>query len=122
MIESRSSHLFLAKNIFYGGDMHSFRIYSVWSWLLGVNTILCGCYSDKMEATSSVSTFIKHSTPVLSPTGDTWESKDVFNPTAWTDGKTVFLLYRAEDHSVDERKGISRIGIATSNDGLHFHR
>ena len=35
--------------------------------------------------------------PILGPTGDGWEAKDVFNPAAWTDGESVFLLYRAED-------------------------
>lgn len=50
-----------------------------------------------------------------------WESKDVFNPaTIMKDGK-VHMLYRAED-SVGKHNGTSRIGLAVSEDGLHFDR
>lgn len=50
-----------------------------------------------------------------------WEEKDVFNPAAVVvDGK-VCLLYRAED-SIGRHLGTSRIGLATSEDGLTFHR
>ena len=53
----------------------------------------------------------------------TWEAKDVFNPATWTDGETVFLLYRAEDSTgIGDWNGTSRIGLATSDDGLHFTR
>lgn len=50
-----------------------------------------------------------------------WEAKDVFNPAAvMRDGK-VYLLYRAED-TVGRFHGTSRIGLAESEDGLHFTR
>lgn len=67
--------------------------------------------------------------PILSPspslqfkdpiTGDTikWEERNVLNPTAVVKNDTVFLLYRAQD-----LKGTSRIGMATSTDGLHFKK
>lgn len=55
--------------------------------------------------------------PVLESRGDSWESHAVFNPAAWTDGEKVYLLYRAE-----ERPFTSRIGFATSTDGIHFNR
>ncbi len=48
-----------------------------------------------------------------------WEEKDVFNPAALVRNDTVFLLYRAED-KVGKFAGTSRIGLAWSNDGLHF--
>ncbi|HET6567504.1 MAG TPA: hypothetical protein VFG50_06030, partial [Rhodothermales bacterium] len=61
--------------------------------------------------------------PIVQPQGTTWESKDVFNPAAWTDGDTVYLLYRAEDSTgIGQWNGTSRIGLATSKDGLHFER
>jgi predicted GH43/DUF377 family glycosyl hydrolase len=48
-----------------------------------------------------------------------WAAKDLFNPGAVVcDGK-VCLLVRAEDH-VGRYAGISRIGLATSADGLKF--
>ena len=59
--------------------------------------------------------------PILTPQGATWEAKDVFNPAAWTDGETVYMLYRAEDTTgVGRWNGTSRIGLATSRDGLRF--
>lgn len=48
-----------------------------------------------------------------------WESKDVFNPAAIVRDDKVWLLYRAED-SVGKYAGTSRIGLAVSEDGLHF--
>ena len=61
--------------------------------------------------------------PILTPRGTTWEAKDVFNPAAWTDGETVWLLYRAEDTTgAGVWNGTSRIGLAASRDGLHFDR
>ena len=68
--------------------------------------------------------FIKHdNNPILLPQGDTWEAKDLFNPTAWTDGETVYLFYRAEDSTgIGEWNGTSRIGLATSTDGINFER
>jgi beta-1,2-mannosidase len=52
-----------------------------------------------------------------------WESKHVFNPTAIVKDDKVYLLYRAEDHSgAGEWNGTSRIGLAISEDGVHFER
>lgn len=48
-----------------------------------------------------------------------WEEKDVFNPAAVIRDGKVFLLYRAED-SLGKFAGTSRIGLAISEDGLHF--
>ena len=50
-----------------------------------------------------------------------WEGKDIFNPcTIVKDGK-IYMLYRAEDF-VGKHNGTSRIGLAVSDDGLHFER
>jgi len=55
--------------------------------------------------------------PVLSPRGDGFESAGVFNPAVVKkDGKFV-MLYRAQD-----KKGTSRLGYATSDDGVNFAR
>ncbi len=53
--------------------------------------------------------------PILSPTVYEWESEAVFNPAAFTDRGRVHLLYRAMGAD-----GISRIGYASSTDGVHF--
>ncbi len=50
-----------------------------------------------------------------------WEEKDVFNPAAVVKDGRVYLLYRGEDN-VGKHAGTSRIGLATSTDGLHFER
>lgn len=61
--------------------------------------------------------------PILTPQGNSWEAKDVFNPAAWSDGETIYMLYRAEDSTgVGIWNGTSRVGLATSNDGLNFTR
>lgn len=48
-----------------------------------------------------------------------WEEKDVFNPAAVVKDGKVYLLYRAED-KIGKYAGTSRIGLAKSEDGLHF--
>lgn len=50
-----------------------------------------------------------------------WEEKDVFNPTAVVREGKVHMLYRAED-KIGKYAGTSRIGLAISEDGLHFTR
>ena len=61
--------------------------------------------------------------PILGPQGDSWESKDLFNPAATVKDGRVHLLYRAEDSSGGGLwNGTSRIGMATSDDGLRFER
>ncbi|GAA4279759.1 glycoside hydrolase family 130 protein [Gaetbulibacter aestuarii] len=46
-----------------------------------------------------------------------WESRNVLNPAAVVHDNKVYLFYRAQDSS-----GTSRIGLATSKDGLHFNK
>jgi len=61
--------------------------------------------------------------PILTPQGDSWEAKDVFNPAAWSDGETIYMLYRAEDSTgIGIWNGTSRVGLATSSDGINFTR
>ena len=61
--------------------------------------------------------------PILSPSSLAWESKDLFNPSSIeVDGK-IALLYRAEDSTgIGIWNGTSRIGLAWSEDGIHFKR
>lgn len=61
--------------------------------------------------------------PIIAPQGSAWEAKDVFNPTAWSEGDTIYMLYRAEDSTgIGQWNGTSRIGLAESRDGYHFER
>jgi predicted GH43/DUF377 family glycosyl hydrolase len=50
-----------------------------------------------------------------------WEEKDVFNPAAVVRDDKVFLVYRAED-KIGKYAGTSRLGLAISDDGLHFKK
>ncbi len=71
--------------------------------------------------------------PILQPKTDTeflcpvrgskvkWEGKDVFNPATLIKDDKVYMLYRAEDF-IGKHKGTSRLGLAVSEDGLHFNR
>ena len=52
-----------------------------------------------------------------------WEGSDTFNPAATVSDGRVVVLYRAEDNSgVGIGTRTSRIGYASSADGLHFER
>jgi len=46
-----------------------------------------------------------------------WEERNVLNPTAVIKDDKVYLMYRAQDSL-----GTSRIGMAVSEDGLHFNK
>jgi len=48
-----------------------------------------------------------------------WDEKDVFNPAAVVRDGKVYMVFRAED-TVGKHAGTSRLGLAVSNDGLHF--
>jgi predicted GH43/DUF377 family glycosyl hydrolase len=48
-----------------------------------------------------------------------WAAKDVFNPAAVVRDGRIHLLFRAED-TVGSLKGTSRVGLATSTDGITF--
>ena len=48
-----------------------------------------------------------------------WDEKDVFNPAAVVRDNKVYLIFRAED-TIGKYAGTSRLGLAVSDDGLHF--
>jgi predicted GH43/DUF377 family glycosyl hydrolase len=50
-----------------------------------------------------------------------WDEKDVFNPAAVVHKGKVYMVFRAED-TIGKYAGTSRLGLATSSDGLHFTR
>ena len=102
--------------------------------------ILTSCnYStqkDKPEAERSTKDwamldFVKADSinPILEPSSDQvffcplnkkevrWEERNVLNPSAVVKDGRVYLLYRAQDKEMT-----SRLGLAISNDGLHFRK
>ncbi len=71
-----------------------------------------------MTATFPLGPFEPHpGNPILRPQGDGWESANLYNPAAIVVDDRVVMLYRA--HAADK---ISRIGLATSTDGVIFER
>ncbi len=54
-------------------------------------------------------------TPLISPSGSGAASAGTFNPAAVRVGNKTILLYREQD-----KEGTSRIGYASSTDGVHF--
>ena len=60
----------------------------------------------------------------LSGTVVHWEALHTFNPAAVVRDDKVYVLYRAEDDSGSEMIGghTSRLGLASSADGVHFQR
>ena len=72
-----------------------------------------GAYSPRLGSFDR----LNEGRPILSPPGDGFESAGVFNPAVVRDGDRVVMLYRAQD-----KQGISRLGYATSMDGVTFMR
>ena len=50
-----------------------------------------------------------------------WEANDVYNPSTIVRNGKVYMIYRAED-TVKVVNGTSRLGLAESEDGIHFKR
>jgi predicted GH43/DUF377 family glycosyl hydrolase len=55
--------------------------------------------------------------PILAPSGNSWESAGTFNPAVIRYGNKIVMLYRAQDAN-----GTSRLGYASSADGIQFTR
>ena len=77
-----------------------------------------------------------HAQPVITPRPESvfretptsppvhWEALHTFNPAAIVRDGKIYVLYRAEDDSGENKIGghASRIGLAESEDGIHFKR
>jgi predicted GH43/DUF377 family glycosyl hydrolase len=53
--------------------------------------------------------------PIVSPSGNAWQSAGTFNPAVVKRNGKFIMLYRAQDAA-----GTSRLGYAESSDGIHF--
>jgi predicted GH43/DUF377 family glycosyl hydrolase len=109
------------------------------AFAFGLILLLCGCTAE-MDPTSSSALSptpwafqdfekVDSLNPILLSSTDLaftcpitanevqWESRNVLNPAAVVKDGRVHLFYRAQDSI-----GTSRIGLATSEDGLHFQK
>lgn len=103
-------------------------------WYLLMITGIAACNTKQNEQTPATTTwtldeFVKVDSinPILSPsakekficpithTSIAWSEKNVLNPAAVVKDGKVYLLYRSQDSAMT-----SRIGLAVSDDGLHF--
>ena len=95
--------------------------------------LLVGCSANKSQTNSwALVPFVKadEANPVLEA-GESkfkcpilidsvkWDEKDVFNPATVVRDNKVYMIFRAED-KIGKYAGTSRLGLATSDDGLHF--
>src|SRR3989344_3621711 len=73
----------------------------------------------KVLRRKSPTVFKRHNgNPIIDPDYNSyWESEAVFNPGVVVSGERVHLFYRALG-----RDGVSRIGYASSGDGVHFDK
>jgi len=103
--------------------------------LTGSIFLLTGCLGKKVEndakenwamlgfeKVDSINPFMKPDTTQvfdcpISKQSIAWEARNVLNPSAIVKDGKVYLIYRAQDTA-----GTSRIGVAISEDGLHFKK
>jgi predicted GH43/DUF377 family glycosyl hydrolase/lysophospholipase L1-like esterase len=117
------------------------RNYRSWSWAL---VVLCaGVLHAQNASQPNTSPWVigpltrpANGNPVIAPRPDSmftdpvsgvqvaWEALHTFNPAAVVRNGKVYVLYRAEDNSGAMEIGghTSRLGLAESNDGIHFTR
>jgi predicted GH43/DUF377 family glycosyl hydrolase len=72
--------------------------------------------ADSINPILNPSTNLEFTDPITGNSSK-WEERNVLNPTAVVKDGKVYLMYRAQDLN-----GTSRIGMAVSDDGLHFEK
>ena len=101
-----------------------------------VNLLFCDCCTSQDKINININGFYKPAeNPVIKadssykfrdPISDKivqWQRADVFNPAAIVKDGKVFLLYRCEDNPTAAIGGrTSRLGLAESEDGIHFKK
>jgi beta-1,2-mannosidase len=73
---------------------------------------------DSLNPILKASTLNVFTCPILKKQVE-WQRKDVFNPAVVVREGKIFMIYRAED-TIGKHAGTSRLGLAISEDGLHF--
>jgi beta-1,2-mannosidase len=73
---------------------------------------------DSLNPILTASTRNVFTCPILQKNVE-WQRKDVFNPSVVVREHKIFMIYRAED-TIGKHAGTSRLGLAVSEDGLHF--
>jgi predicted GH43/DUF377 family glycosyl hydrolase len=101
-----------------------------------VNLLFCDCCTSQDKINININGFYKPAeNPVIKADSSykfrdpisnkivRWQRADVFNPAAIVKDGKVFLLYRCEDNPAAAIGGrTSRLGLAESEDGIHFKK
>jgi beta-1,2-mannosidase len=101
-----------------------------------VNLLFCNCCTSQNKININVNGFYKPAeNPIIKADSSykfqdpvskkivRWQRADVFNPAAIVKDGKVFLLYRCEDNPAAAIGGrTSRLGLAESEDGIHFKK
>lgn len=109
------------------------REIAVFSLLICLLLTVFSCQQQEPKASSNwvLEGFVKVDSinPILTPDKEQnficpvsdsivfWEERNVLNPTAFVKDNMIYMIYRAQD-----RLGTSRLGMAVSEDGLHFEK
>lgn len=64
----------------------------------------------------------KRQEPVLTPSPEGFDSKNVYNPAVVKEGNRIYVIYRAESKDESKEECTGRLGLAWSEDGVNFHR
>jgi len=103
--------------------------------LLSFLMVVTSCF-EKKETSININNFYKPAeNPILKADSSflfidpvkkqpvKWQKADVFNPAAIVKDNKVYLLYRCEDNPAAALGGrTSRLGLAESEDGIHFKK
>jgi beta-1,2-mannosidase len=110
----------------------------LWKRLLVTAAFWSAVVSGDQSGSWQIGPFVRPdgSHPVIAPNRDSlfrnpvdgqpvhWEALHTFNPAAVVRNGRIYVLYRAEDDTGEMRIGLhtSRLGLAESDDGIHFIR
>ncbi len=116
--------------------LYNFQRKKIWAALLLSLLLMVVSCSQKNETGININSFYKpKENPVLKADSSftfvdpitkhavKWQKADVFNPAAIVKDNKIYLLYRCEDNPAAAIGGrTSRLGLAESEDGIHFKK
>lgn len=81
-----------------------------------------GIKDQPAEENWSIGPFKKFEKPIMEPTKEGFDSKNIYNMATIREGDTYYMIYRGEDKDETAADCTGRLGLATSKDGINFER
>ncbi|MCD4785033.1 MAG: glycoside hydrolase family 130 protein [Candidatus Eremiobacteraeota bacterium] len=81
-----------------------------------------GIEDQPAENNWSIGPFRKFEKPIMEPTKEGFDSKNVYNMATIREGDTYYMIYRGEDKNETADDCTGRLGLAVSKDGINFER